>query len=76
MAVVTRIPAHDVESSRGEVMTPFGFAPVLNSNPERQSAASASFGMWEIGYKLPGRPCFRIFCAPSDLLEVRRESES
>lgn len=54
-----------------ELMTCEGFAPVLNSNAEVQSAASASFGMWEISYKLPGRPCFRTYAAPTDLVEVR-----
>lgn len=43
---------------------------VLNSNPERQSAASASASVWEICGYAEGRPTVRILGDSSALVEV------
>lgn len=65
------IPAHAV-ARPCEVETHEGFAEVVASNPERQSAGSGSTSVWEITYKRPGRPTFRILCAPHAPQRIRR----
>lgn len=73
--VVETVMASTVEPP-GELLTFRGFRRILNSNPERQSAASASFGIWEIGYLAGGGgkgPTYRWYGAPSDEVVVRRE---
>lgn len=67
-----KIAAHEVKSG-DRVRTNGGdVVKVLCSNPERQSAASASAAQWHIEGYAEGRPTHRILCDPSAEIEVVR----
>lgn len=49
---------------------------VLSSNPERQSAASASFGVWEIQAYREGEPTWSTRLSPNDeITRVRKAGD-
>jgi hypothetical protein len=61
-------PGDYVKHSIGEVIK------VLNSNPERQSASSASFGTWHIEGYAEGMPTRKILGDPNAEIEVVRKA--
>lgn len=64
------VEARKVEPGQLVVAHTGDVVKVLNSNPERLSAASASASKWEICAYAEGKPTLRIMGGPSTEVEV------